>query len=98
VEVASFSTNTSIKIARRLEPAHLEAQTDFGHVGSSTAASTADAGYSFRGPSRSRALGAGLIRGSSNATGPIFDALVDLARKLDILTAAEGVETEEQRR
>jgi sensor c-di-GMP phosphodiesterase-like protein len=36
--------------------------------------------------------------GSSNATSPIFDALVDLARKLDIVTVAEGVETEEQRR
>jgi c-di-GMP phosphodiesterase len=35
--------------------------------------------------------------GSSDATSPIFDALVDLARKLDIVTVAEGVETEEQR-
>jgi c-di-GMP phosphodiesterase len=36
--------------------------------------------------------------GSSNAANPIFDALVDLARKLDVVTVAEGVETEEQRR
>jgi sensor c-di-GMP phosphodiesterase-like protein len=36
--------------------------------------------------------------GSSNATSPIFDALVDLARKFDIVTVAEGVETEEQHR
>jgi sensor c-di-GMP phosphodiesterase-like protein len=43
-----------------------------------------------------RVLGVGLIRGSSNAPAPIFDALVALARKLDVLTAAEGVETEEQ--
>jgi sensor c-di-GMP phosphodiesterase-like protein len=36
--------------------------------------------------------------GSSNPKSPIFDTLVDLARKLDIETVAEGVETEEQRR
>jgi sensor c-di-GMP phosphodiesterase-like protein len=34
--------------------------------------------------------------GSGVATSVIFDTLVDLARKLDLVTVAEGVETEEQ--
>ena len=35
--------------------------------------------------------------GSGAATTVVLDALVDLARKLDLVTVAEGVETEEQR-
>lgn len=35
--------------------------------------------------------------GSGASTTVIFDALVDLAHKLDLVTVAEGVETEEQR-
>jgi sensor c-di-GMP phosphodiesterase-like protein len=35
--------------------------------------------------------------GSGPSTTVIFDALVDLAHKLDLVTVAEGVETEEQR-
>jgi sensor c-di-GMP phosphodiesterase-like protein len=36
--------------------------------------------------------------GAGASTTVIFDTLVDLARKLDLVTVAEGVETEEQRR